>query len=432
MFHTHNEYHFLISDLKFEVLSITKLSTLPAEDLDNPILRKPENQLRILTPLQQKYLYLTDSFDRGSIYAACQYAFARNIPVKNVHCFYFGFKGATGNIGGWQLSNRKVANRISLLEEMLFTAKIMNSLQSITLTTLSLVKRRLISKHHMKQLYKDPKDPQLDFNRHKQMIYPYNDQFGEAEKFLSQRQSEEILMDASLHDDLEAILSITKKFNGNKLEVDQKFIFHLPKLTSLQIAKLNRRDIEFSKTFKCFPYENFDVPVADMIESNSTSKFELWDGLRTTLTIPSDDYPLLTSYRDGHFILPLCEDFLYNPLLQCIEVEEDEDSIIIKSLVFDQDINFESNFISEDQIQCYIEMSLVRLYHQFNSNEKESQYLYLKKYEENVTAFKQKGEQCVYVRSEYAEECSFISGYSHLLHNHSEKFLTFIIPVYSK
>ena len=424
MFHTHSEYNFLISDLKFEVLSITKLSTLPAEDLDDPILMQPENQLlRSRTPLPQKYRYLTDSFDQGSIYAACQYAFARNIPVKNVHCFYFGFKGATRNIRGWQLSNRKISNRISLLEEMLFTAKIMNSLQSITLTTLCLVKRRLISKHHMKQLYKNPKDPQLVFNSHREMVYTHNDPFQTAERYVSKMQPEYIVMDASLHDDLETILNMIKEFNGMKLEIDRKSIFYLPKLTSLQVAKLNRRDHEFSKTFNCFPNENFDVPIADMIKSNSKSKFELWDGLRTTLTIPSDDYPLLTNYRDGNFILPLCEEFLYNPLFQCIAVEKDEDSIRITPYDFDQgDINFESNFISEDQIQCYIESSVLRyFYQQLFPVSKESQFLYLKKYEENITVFKQKGDQYVYVGSEYVEECTFISEYSPLLHNQSQK-----------
>ena len=90
---------------KFEVLSITKLSTFPAEDLNNPVLIKPENQqLRKLTPFPEKYKHLADSFDRGSIYAACQSTFSKNIQVKNVHCFYFGFKGAITNIKTWQKS----------------------------------------------------------------------------------------------------------------------------------------------------------------------------------------------------------------------------------------------------------------------------------------------------------------------------------------
>ena len=129
----------------------------------------------------------------------------------------------------------------------------------------------------MKQLYKDPKDPQLEFNGYKEMVYIHNDPFQTAQKYMSKMKSDNkvILTDASLHDDLESILSTIKQFNGIKLDIDRKSIFHLPKLTSLQIAKLNRRDIEFSKTFNCFPNENFDVPVADMIESNSKSKFEL-------------------------------------------------------------------------------------------------------------------------------------------------------------
>ena len=311
-------------------MSITKLSTLPAEDLDNPVLIKPENgSVRQLTPFSQEYKHLTDSFDRGSVYAACQSAFARHISVKNVHCFYFGFKGASGDVSGWQISNRKKPNRNSLLEEMLFNAKIMNSWQSITLTTLFLVKHRLISKYQMKKLYKDPKDPQLKFNGHREIIHIVNDPLHTLEKYMSQMQSERILMDASLHDDLETLHSLIKNFNGIKLEIDQKSIFYIPKLTSLQMAKLTRQDIEFSKTFYCFPNDDFDVPIEDMIKSNSKSKFELWDGLRTTLTIPSDDYPLLTTFGDGSFILPLCEEFLYDPAFQYIDMQEDEDSIRI-------------------------------------------------------------------------------------------------------
>ena len=66
-------------------------------------------------------------------------------------------------------------------------------------------------------------------------------------------------------------------------------------------------------------------------------------------------------------------------------------------------------------------MIIVRYFYQilFPISE-EIQYLYLKEYEKSVTVIKQKGECCVYVSSEYVEECSFINEYS-LLHNHSKE-----------
>ena len=67
-------------------------------------------------------------------------------------------------------------------------------------------------------------------------------------------------------------------------------------------------------------------------------------------------------------------------------------------------------------------MSVVRYYHQLSYPvPKEFQYLYLQKYEESVTVIKQKGENCVYVSSEYVEECFLINEYSPLLYNRSEE-----------
>ena len=150
------------------------------------------------------------------------------------------------------------------------------SLKSITLTTIFLVKRRLVSKHYMKQLYKDPKNPQLWFNsnlhieRHLNFFDSCN-----AYKHLPREYSEKLYFDVSLHDDLDSIVSVIRKFNGDKMNVDQKCIFYLPKLKSSLICKLNRRDIDFSKTFYCFPNDDYDVSIVDMMKSNSKSRFEL-------------------------------------------------------------------------------------------------------------------------------------------------------------
>ena len=265
------------------------------------------------------------------------------------------------------------------------------------------------------------------------MEFIYHDPFGSMEKYMPKMHIfDHIFMDASLHDDLETIHSMIQKFNGIKLDVDQKSIFYLPKLNSLQIAKLNRRDIEFSKTFYNFPNDEYDIPVADMVESNSKAKFELWDGLRTTLTIPSDDYPLLTTYRDGNFILPLCEEFLYNPLFPYIDIEENEGLITMKFnlMDFDQyDINFESKFISKNQIECFIKMSVERnLYHQLSLDSSESRYPYLKKYEESVIVIKEKGDRCVYVGVKYVEECSLLREISANVPIDWEKFAIMQFP----
>ena len=114
-----------------------------------------------------------------------------------------------------------------------------------------------------------------------------------------------------------------------------------------------------------------------MMASNSKSKFELWDGLRTTLTIPSGDNLFLTTHGDGCFILPLCEEFLYDPFYEYIGVEiildEDGDTIngIMTPMNLDQaDINFESNCITKDHIEEYIEMSVCRHFLQLTIPEK--------------------------------------------------------------
>ena len=402
---------------------------MPAEDLDDPVLTKPENQsIRYLTPFPEKYKHLTDSFDKGSIYAACQSAFTRKIHGENVHCFYFGFKGPAEDIKIWQSPIRKKLNRILLLEEMLYSAKIMYSLKSITLTTLFLVKRRLISKEHMKQLYKDPKDPQLRFNSNLHIERLFNDPRN-AYKQLPREYSETLYFDVSLHDDLDSIVRMIRKFNGDQIEVDQKCIFYLPKLTSSEIRQLNRRDINFSKTFYCFPNDDYDVSIEDMMTSNSKSKFELWDGLRTTLTIPSDDYPLLTTYPDGNFILPLCEEVLFDPVYKYIDIDEFPDeglnSLGISFMNLDQDdINFESNYISKNQIEQYIEMSVIR-YFFLEIIPYNYKYPYLEKYENKLRTIKERGRCCVYIGEEYVKNCSIISECSpYLPIDPEKKFLT--------
>ena len=82
---------------------------MPAEDFDDPQLTDPKNfHRRSCTPLPQQFRYLTDCFDRGSIYAACQSAFANHdVHGKNLHCFYFGFKGALHEDILWQRTTKR-------------------------------------------------------------------------------------------------------------------------------------------------------------------------------------------------------------------------------------------------------------------------------------------------------------------------------------
>ena len=141
---------------------------MPAEDIDYKNL-SGQNGLskRIETPLSDEYNYLREAFDRGSIHAACRSVFANaKYDVGNLHCFYFGFTRSAKDVTLWKQTYNMLHNRVLLLEEMLYVAKVMYSIESITLTSVSLTKHRLISKQLMKNLYKNPKDPNLEVNNH--------------------------------------------------------------------------------------------------------------------------------------------------------------------------------------------------------------------------------------------------------------------------
>ena len=361
------------------------------------------------TPLPQEFKHLTDSFDRGSIYAACQSAFAANdVHVKNLHCFYFGFKGAVHEDILWQRTTQKRISRILLLEEMLFSAKIMYSIDSITLTTLSLLKHRLITKEHMKNIYKDPKNPKLKFNTLTENQYAFFTQRYNRREIPNESKSSTFFLDNSLHDDLENLVEVIKHFNSLKLEIDRKFIFHLPMITQKQASKLQIQDHEYLKSFYCFPKVNPDVPIEEMLKSNSKSRFESWNGLRLTFTIPTDDYPVCLD--EGFFILPLC-DIFYDSLFEFTHIEFDGDSMSFHPLVFTQeDIDFSSQIISNDQVCRFIDSQLaLDVYRQDYPLMKDFEFLYLKNFKpfpNTVSVPKEKGDRVVFIDESYVNECS--------------------------
>ena len=381
---------------------------MPAEDIDDLEPSKPEsNFLRGLIPLPQEYRHLTDSFDRGSIYAACQSAFAnKNSLVGNIHCFYFGFKGPVHEAVVWKMSNKEKLNRVLLLEEMLHTAKFMYSLDSITLTTLFMVKHRLVTKEHMKDIYKNPKDPELKFNNRTLLEQVWYAQIDGHEK-PEEMKSSQIFLDYSFHDDLEQLCQLIKQFNAEKLPIDQKFLFFFPMLAKKNDQKAKILDQEFLTSFYCYP-KNPDVTNEEMIKSNSKSKYEFWDGLRTFLSIPSDDYPFF--YDDGNFILPLCDDLMFHSFFQFMDIEIHENYISFIPLLFSQyDINFCSKNLTKRQISLYIQSQLLlKNWKRKFPIPSDYRFLYLQNYKPGSSKFsitKEKGERVTCIDQQYVDEC---------------------------
>ena len=397
--------------MKFEVLSITKLSTTPAEDLDDPELTNTKSlSKRMCTPVNQQYKYLTDSFDRGSIYAACQSAFTANdVHGRNIHCFYFGCKGPVHEETLWQSTSKNKLSRILLLEEMLFTAKLLYSIDSLTLTTLSIAKFRLISKEHMKNLYKSPKNPKLKFNSRTEIEHTFYMPRSDGQEKSNESRSSTYFLDNSFHDDLENLIQIIKHFNSVKLEMEQKFLFHFPMLTQKQASKVKIQDQEFLKSFYCFPNVNPDVPIQEALKSNSKSRFEYWSGLRLTFTIPSDDYPVCLD--EGTFILPLCDILMFDSLLEFANIELKGDSLSLCFIVFTQDdIDISSQVISNDQVCRYIDSQLaLYAYKQLFPIMRDFEFLFLEDFNpfpNRISTPKENGNRVVLIDEMYVEECS--------------------------
>ena len=308
----------------------------------------------------------------------------------------------------WKRSNKNKGNRILLLEEMLFTAKLMYSINSITLTTLSVLKHRIMTKEHMKNLYKTPKNPQIKFSSRVELDHIFFTEIDGRER-PSETKTSTLFLDNSLHDDLENLMQKMKDFNSVKLEMDQKFVFLFPMLTPKQALEATTRDHEYFKSFHCFPNINPDVPMQEMMKSNSKSKFEHWNGMRTTFSIPSDDYPVCLD--DGFFILPLCDLQMFDSLYEFTDIEIDGDIINFCPLVFNKDdLDFTSKVLTKQQIRRYIHSQIaLDVFRQYNPIPSDFEFLYLynfKQFPNRLAMPKEKGDRVIFMDQKYAEECS--------------------------
>ena len=380
---------------------------MPCEDLDNPDFSGPNAQSkRSLTPLPDKFNHLREGFDRGSIYAACRSAFMNTKnSVKNIHCFYFGSTHYARDFELWKGTNDKIQNRIFLLEEMLYVAKVVYSIDSITLTSVSMVKHRLISKRLMKDLYKSPKDPDLKVNSMTLTGKIWYTCLGDRAR-PSQNRYWKIFYDDSLQNDLDNIYQTIKNFNGSTLDIDQKYIFSFPMLTRKEILKIQDDDQEYAQSFYSYPLRDYDVSNEELLKSNSLSKYAKCDGLRTTLTIPSNDYPVMVA--DGSFTLPLCEEILFHPLLRFLSIHIDQDSMRCYPLDFSKDdINFSWESITDNQIERFIFLHLAFYnYQQHFPIPFDYKFLNLLKYKTSIaptpfTVLKENGKRVVYVDENY-------------------------------
>ena len=131
-------------------------------------------------------------------------------------------------------------------------------------------------------------------------------------------------------------------------------------LTRKELLKVKKCDQEYAKSFYFHPFVDHDVPNNELLKSNSQSKYALIDGFRTFLTVPTDDYPVLLD--DGYFILPLCEEFLFHRIFKFFDIDVDQKVHLCTSFDFlEENINFYSDIVTNDQVECYMNLQL-RLY----------------------------------------------------------------------
>ena len=263
---------------QFEIVAITRLTTIQAtyeNDDGRNLLEFPSLQ----------YRHMIDLFDRAQIYGTFQSLLTAYDNDQDFYCFYYGLNDIPRIFKKFTVQNSH--NRNFSLEEILHTVAIIFKLTSISITYVSLRKLRLITKEMMKNVYLNPKDPQLwPFNISK--IIQRKQIFALGPKFqLENKPIEQYQFECSLNDDLENLLESTR---NNDFKPDSKHIFLTKLLTTSETNRLESKDHDFSNTFY---NSDYDVSIERMLESNSKSKYDLWSGFRTSVNIPSNDYPFI-------------------------------------------------------------------------------------------------------------------------------------------
>ena len=231
-----------------------------------------------------EYSHIIDLFDREQIYGTFQTvtSFDNN---QNFLCFYFGLKDFITNSRTFTIQNGH--NRNLELEKILHTVSIIFDIASISLTYVSLRKLRLITKEVMKNMYLNPKDSKLSpLNNTAIMERKYNASFM-GKKFQMPDKPIQYKYNSSLNDDLEDFL---ESIRCDGFQNDSKHIFLMKMLSASEMKQLQFKDEDFINTFY---NEDFDISTEIMLKSNSKSKYAFWSGFRTSVNIPSNDFPFV-------------------------------------------------------------------------------------------------------------------------------------------
>ena len=203
--------------------------------------------------LRNVFPLLGYDFDGGTIYANINSAFKNRILkfMDTLHCFYFAYLGEA--IGVYDEKNAFPANkrcvlRASEIEKSLLSAKLSFGLEKISITAVTLIKNLVFTKEKMKRI--------------------------------SSSRSFGWTWEMSLGDDLEKHL---ENFRNNDFSSDILIdgIVFMPMLTSKEMKLLKNND---AKLLKSFSQKNPDVPIEQMMKSNSKSKYAFWNGYRITIS----------------------------------------------------------------------------------------------------------------------------------------------------
>ena len=203
--------------------------------------------------LRNVFPLLGYDFDGGTIYANINSAFKNRILkfMDTLHCFYFAYLGEA--IGVYDEKNAFPANkrcvlRASEIEKSLLSAKLSFGLEKISITAVTLIKNLVFTKEKMKRI--------------------------------SSSRSFGWTWETSLGDDLEKHL---ENFRNNVFSSDILIdgIVFMPMLTSKEMKLLKNNDAKFLKSFS---QKNPDVPIEQMMKSNSKSKYAFWNGYRITIS----------------------------------------------------------------------------------------------------------------------------------------------------
>ena len=434
------------NQVKFELIGITLLTTTSKQTLTYSEIKQLcfrrdvyEKRLDLVDKTVKKDQYLNDMFVNGTIYAAIKSAIQK-CSSKSLHCFYFGHKygyDRSQRVKAY-VSNMEIYGQLRnfSMEKILYAAKVVHELDKVTLTTVTLAKDSLVTKEATKQIYQNPKDSSLKSNRDTQILsqpflifdekyapYWHRTTIQAHEKHLARIRAEgSSSLDESFCDDLENLNEAMKNLDfPQPQKLDQyKRIFFFTKLSSLELQSVELKDQNFLNTLRSYcmdsrNYEldcpDYDVSIQEMIKSNSKSKYAFWKGSRTTVMIPSDDYPYITDINEN-FVLPV-SDFIFYPGSGLILPDIDEILLINGDLEYTLaylDVWRQEHFVHEltsrDLINYWHEMSV-----KYGPKEQQFYCRVIPSFDQMISNgtryLKEGGEIAVFMNENYPEECDF-------------------------